>query len=349
MKKSLFVVAIAAIALASCSQDDDLDVSSKRTAIQFRPGIGVESRASEITNANLADINVTAFMGDQKFFPEMTFSKEDGSAYFVSSPEYYWPADDSELTFYAYAPTAPGGTVSIESDAKTMTDFTVAPEIVDQVDFVTAVGTGKRSVNESAGMPLTFNHQLAQIEVRAKTANDVYTFAISGVRIGQTVDNGSFDFATSDWTLGTDKAIYSDTYDTPITLTATPASVMGQGGNAIVLPQQLTAWNPDTDAANSAKGAYLAVKLNVSTKATGVVVYPYPTNPDCDWAAIPIDTNLQAGKKYIYTLDFTHGAGYVDPNDPIPGNPVLGGTIKFTVDVVDWVDTPVDVDMTTIK
>ncbi|MDE6278660.1 MAG: fimbrillin family protein, partial [Paramuribaculum sp.] len=124
-------------------------------------------------------------------------------------------------------------------------------------------------------------------------------------------------------------------------------SVMGNGGNAIILPQQLTAWDPQNDPSNSAKGAYLSIKLQIATAETGVQVYPFPSNGQCQWAAIPIDTNWEAGKKYIYTLDLTHGAGYVDPNDPIPGNPVLGGPIKFTVDVVDWVDTYVDLPAVT--
>lgn len=194
---------------------------------------------------------------------------------------------------------------------------------------------------------MTFDHQLVQIEVRAKTTNDVYTFNVSGVRIGQAVSKGSYDFTTTNWSLGTDKAIYTDTYTTAKKLGTEAVSVMGEGGNAMILPQQLTAWNPTTDGANAAKGAYLSIKLQITTTATGVQVYPFPSNGDCQWAAIPIDTNWEAGKKYIYTLDLSHGAGYVDPNDPTPGTPVLGGPIKFTVDVEPWVDTTVDTPMTT--
>ncbi len=337
------IAAMAAVALASCSQDEPV-VSNPGRAIDFRSAMS--SRATETTNANLTSINVAAFMGDKLFFPTMDFTKgSDG--FFTSLTEYYWPGDDTELTFYAFSPANPGGVVSLTADDKSVTNFTTAPTMADQVDFITANATGKKSVNETSGVPLTFNHQLSQIEVRAKTENTVYTFSISGVRIGQPVSTGSYDFVTSDWTLDSDKAIYTDTYTEPKVLTSDAVSVMGDGGNAMLLPQQLTAWDPASDASNSAKGAYLSVKLNVSTAETGVQVYPFPSNGDCQWAAIPIDTNWEAGKKYIYTLDFTHGAGYVDPNDPIPGDPVLGGPIKFTVDVVDWVDTPVDVPMTT--
>lgn len=313
-------------------------------AIDFRSAM--DSRATETNNANLTSINAVAFLGDQLYFPVMNFTKgSDG--FFTSQTEYYWPGDNSELSFFAYAPANPGGTVTLTPDAKTLSDFSPAATMADQIDFVTAQANGTKGVNETSGVPLTFNHQLVQIEVRAKSDNKVYTFSISGVRIGQPVSKGSFDFTTSGWTLGKDKAIYTDTYNTAKVLGSDAVSVMGEGGNAMILPQKLTAWNPSGDAANSSKGAYLSVRLNVSTTETGVQIYPFPSNAKCEWAAIPIDTNWEAGKKYIYTLDLTHGAGYVDPEDPNPGVPVLGGPIKFTVDVVDWVDTPSTLPMTT--
>lgn len=342
-KTSMLGMALITLTLASCSDDEPLSENRGR-AIDFRSAL--DSRATETTNANLTDINVAAFLGDQLYFPVMKYSKGDGG-FFTSTTEYYWPGDDSQLSFVAYAPANPGGTVTIDPSAQRMTGFSPAANMGDQIDFVTAKATGTKSANEAKGVPLTFNHQLSQIEVRALTTNDVYTFNVTGVRIGQPVSKGDFDFSTEAWAIGTDKAIYTDTYDTPKTLTAEATSIMGEGGNAMVLPQQLVAWAPDTDAANSSKGAYLSIKLQINTAATGAQIYPFPSNGDCQWAAIPIDTNWQAGKKYIYTLDLTHGAGYVDPNDPTPGKPVLGGPIKFTVDVVDWVDNDVNLPMTT--
>lgn len=346
MKKKnapLMLAAIAAVALASCSEEEPVSVNQGR-AIDFRSAM--DSRATETTNANLESIQAAAFLDNQLFFPDMQFNKGSDD-FFTSTKEYRWPGDNSQLAFYAYAPANPGGTVTLTADAKSMADFSPAAKIADQIDFITAYATGTKNANETAGVPLTFNHQLAQIEVRAKSNNDVYTFAISGVRIGQPVSKAAFDFATSKWALASDKAIYTETYTDAKELGAEAVSVMGEGGNAMVLPQQLTAWKPESDSTNTAKGAYLSVKLNVSTTETGVQVYPFPSDGDCQWAAIPVNTNWEAGKKYIYTLDLTQGAGYVDPDDPQPGKPVLGGPIKFTVDVVDWVDTPSDLPMTT--
>ncbi len=349
MTTKLYLLALAAAttaAMSSCSQDEPISVATGENAISFRPAMGA-SRAVETTNDNLSQITVSSFIGDQLYIDQVAYNK-DSDGFFKSSPEYNWPGDDSQLTFYAYAPANPGD-VTITKDAKTLTDFSPATSPADQIDFITATATGTRTANEASGVELTFNHQLSQIEVLAKTDNTLYDYEISGVRIGQPVSIGSFDFDSAAWTLGTDKAIYEETYTTPVKLTSTAASVMGTEGNAMLLPQQLTAWTPDTDGSNTAKGAYLSVKLRITTAETGAQLYPFPSNGDCQWAAIPIDTNWEPGKKYIYTLDLTNGAGYVDPNDPIPGDPVLGGPIRFTVNVVDWTDAPVALPMTTDK
>ena len=68
-----------------------------------------------------------------------------------------------------------------------------------------------------------------------------------------------------------------------------------------------------------------------------------------------IGTNWEPGKKYVYTLDFSNGAGKVDPEkeqptdpdvDPFdPGENILGSSIKFTVEVTPWEDAAQDVNM----
>lgn len=339
--KLLFAFAVLGLGMASCAQDEAVS-ENKGNAISFRPAMG--TRATETTNANLSDIKVAAFLGDETFFEPLDFIKGSDS-FFTSSPEYHWPGDDAELSFYAYAPANLSG-VTLTPTEKTLTDFSPAASIADQIDFITSNATGTRSANEASGVELTFDHRLVQIEIRAKADNEAYTFKISGIRIGEPVAKGSFDFGTNAWTLGSNKAIYEETYANPLTLTANAQNIMGTEGNAMLLPQQLVAWDPTGDASNTSAGAYLSVKLQVNT-AAGAQVYPFNTNTDCQWAAIPINTNWEPGKKYIYTLDLSHGAGYVDPHDPEPGTPVLGGPIKFTVNVVDWNDTPVDLPMTT--
>lgn len=67
---------------------------------------------------------------------------------------------------------------------------------------------------------------------------------------------------------------------------------------------------------------------------------------DYAWASIPLSGTWEQGKKYIYTLDFTEGGGNVDPDDPHPGESVLGEPIKLKVTVNDWTDADSTIPMT---
>lgn len=348
----LLLMGAVAFSLASCADDEPSFISeqSDSQAISFRPAMG--SRAVETTNANLSSIFVTAIQegATVDYFSNLEFVKgTDG--YFESTPVYNWPGDDSNLTFYSYSPSADelGATITIDPTTKTMTDFSVAEDIADQVDFITATATGNNKANKDTGVELTFSHQLSQIELRAKSSSPTYNFKIIGMRIGRAQYMGSFDFTNSTWTLDDwhDTYVYESSCDT-VTLAADPVSIMGASGNAMLLPQSLTPWSPTGDPDNVAREAYLSVLVNITTK-DGAQVYPFLSDPKkrtYAWASIPLSATWEAGKKYVYTLDFTKGAGFVDPDDPTPGQPVLGGDIKLKVNVLPWVDTPADTPMT---
>ena len=353
MKKQFLFIVVAALAMASCSKDEQTAVN-RGAAIDFRGAMA--TRATETITANLDDIFVTALdKNNANFFTDEQFTK-DVDNFFKSTTSYYWPNDDSELKFFAYAPSSSdlGSTVTIDNSTKTLADFSPKTTIADQKDFVSCQATGKKSVNESAGVALTFKHQLSQIEIKAKNDQDAYRYKVVAVRIGQPVSKGTFDFDTEDWQLETDKVNYTVPDFGEITLNGTPESLMGAGGSAMLIPQQLTAWDAAGDKPNVNKGAYLAVKLQITTKA-GARVYPAAVVGDYDWAAVPVHTNWEAAKKYVYTLDFTNGAGKVDPEkeeptdptDPFhPGDDILGDSpIKFTVTVTEWVEEAKDINM----
>ena len=138
------------------------------------------------------------------------------------------------------------------------------------------------------------------------------------------------------------------TYNDAVVLGTDAKELMNGGENAMLLPQALTAWDWDGgngDKENTKNGAYLAVLVKITTKDDALV---YPFNEDSEdyaWAAIPVEGSWEAGKRYVYTLDFTSGAGYVDPTYPVkPGEPILVGNIRFNVDIEGWADENLDID-----
>lgn len=371
MKKTpLFLMAVSAIALASCSEDEPVSVrQSTNEAISFRSGMG--TRATETTNANLDKIFVTAVYGDSTinsstgrmsgfkntlYFDNTEFDKGSDSFFTAAGgKEYSWLAPTQQINFFAYAPSQDdlGADILMKDDNSGMTleSFAVPESIADQVDFITANASGTRKNNETSGVELTFDHRLSQIELRAKSENDNYTYKVIGARIGRPQFMGTFDFNSNEWTLDDwhDTAIYDAACDTT-TLSSAPVSIMGTDGNAMLMPQTLTPWDSKNDPDNVAREAYLSVLVNITRTDNGVQIYPFANESEFThqpvrqygWASIPLSGTWEQGKKYIYTLDFTNGAGVTDPDDPYPGTQIIGGPIKFTVQVNDWVETNAD-------
>ena len=103
-------------------------------------------------------------------------------------------------------------------------------------------------------------------------------------------------------------------------------------------------------------GGFFSVLVNIRMKA-GASVYPDKAGGYA-WVAIPVYYvwDAQQGKKFTYTLDFSNGAGRVDPvdpgtdvdpgnKDPDKGDKILGDPIKFTVTVTPWNPTDNDINM----
>ena len=344
MKKILYMTAIAALAIVSCTKDNAKEVNMGR-AIDFRVAT---TRATETTTENLDKIWVTAISESlTNHFTKVEFAKE--GSYFVTPNAYYWPADGSELTFYAYAPAESaiaGESLTLDGTTQKLTGFAPALDVKSQHDVTAAVATGSKADSEN-GVALLFDHVLTQVEIQAYSNNTGYKHKVKGVRIGKVGAKGDYDFKLRDWTLNGTKANYEITYDTPIELTSEVKNIMGdygkelddatRNGNAMLIPQSHTPWDVTNDAGNAAEGAYIAVLVNIET-AEGAIVYP-ETEDEYAWVAFPLDGEWVRGFKYVYKMDFTNGSGYKDPessDDDDKGDSVLGGKIIFTHYIDSW-------------
>lgn len=381
MKKNLFFfVASAAIALTSCSNEDVVE-SSSGNAIDFRVAIGsgATSRGVETTHSNLSQFYVTALTLNHNtvYFSNALFTRQGTNNFFQSSEEYPWPGHN-KLKFYAYSyysgledgkpkalEASKYGSVHIDEEVQTIT-FTPQQNVPDQIDLVTAYKQASKEDVKSNGVGLEFNHMLCEIQIMAKSENTEYDFDVMGVRIGCVNKTGTLDLnprtdETSPWSFPTDDKIdYKVIHEQPITLSSTVTGISAATktgvGYSMPIPQPLTAWDHVNDKRNSQGGAFLAVLLKITTKATNLQVYPRPANvdgvevgnstdkPGYGWACVPISTNWQPGIRYVYTLDFSYGAGQVPPEDPTdPGDDILSGQIGFNVTLNGWANGSQDV------
>ena len=217
MKKTVFIAALAVVAMASCTKNE-LKVPSAGTeaVISFQPVVANATKATYLTTANMkdecdefgvfawyAEPTLAASLTATAYMDNVTVSYDDaidetgslGSGAWAPSSPYYWPKNGT-LSFDAYAPanahaTTPGagtGTVTSAVDkGLKIENYTVAA-LANQYDLLYSTRTldKKKSTDGTNttydGVDIAFNHALAAIEVTAKTDDD-YSDAIKLTKI----------------------------------------------------------------------------------------------------------------------------------------------------------------------
>ena len=207
-----------------------------------------------------------------------------------------------------------------------MTDFSPNAAASDQKDFVYTSATGNGSSNGETGIDLNFKHALTEISIDAKNSNTAYTVTVTGVRIGNVKTKGTFTFPSTtgtdaSWSLSdetSDKGNYETTWTEGVTLGGEVSTLDKSNVPFMIIPQSLTSTTKYDD------GNYIAMKVKITMQG-GKVLHD-------GWAYIGIDTNWEMGKHYVYTLDFSNGAGQDDNGKDI----ISGKNIKLNVSVTPW-------------
>lgn len=363
--KKFFFFAVAALALASCSNDETVEVNQGE-AISFRPLVNNMTRAAsvaEVTTANLSSFTVNAMEASttNPYFSNAVYTKQsDGS--FTCAAKYYWPASES-LDFYAYAPA--GNSQVTYTDYKT---FTVTPtagtDPANQVDLVYAATKSKNKADNATGVVLNFRHTGAKIVCQVQNSSTALKFGVEGWKVGYLAPSGIFTFADANtdgkntgsgttltygqwgsWGTRSVATEYASTF-TKVDIAA-GASATALDGEMILVPQALTAATDYAATTENAKlnGTFIAVKLYILNAADSKLIAGggTTTSPTTIWAIWPTGGyNWEPGKKYTYTIDLA-GGGYFEQNNNDGDDdldPLLeGAEIKFvSVTVDDWTD-----------
>lgn len=359
--KAIHVLAAAALVLASCSNDSTVEMR-QGSEIRFRTSLGMNTRAlpADLPGLRQSGFFVSAFDasgGGVSEFKDILFGYEDGYGW-ASDPVKFWPEDGSELRFVAASPEASawGGTCEGGKLGELkVTGFSPDADIAGQRDLLTGYASGSK--NNTAGVGIELRHVLTQVEVRAKSTNKAYRYDVKAVRIGSVRSTGDYTFPSEadtdgSWTLKDGSYASYTTQDLaePVRLASDAKELMGEGGTAMLLPQQLMAWDVENDKENKKNGSYIALLLKITTD-TGAQVYP-AAKGEYGWAAVAIGgsaeskkNHWQPGDKYVYTLDFSGGAGVTPPDSPDPGEPILGQPIRLAVTVNGWTIRQQDVEL----
>ena len=356
MKSKYLAVALSAVALTACNNEDVLEVNQGR-GISFQVATEASTRATATTTSTIDNFKVWGFTDGKTLMNGIEVSKS-GSEWTYDGT-IFWPATD--VDFYSVSPADVTG-VNITSSSQKITGFTVDTDQSKQVDLLYAVNKGEKKVDhEASAVNINFRHALSQIVFKAKNTNENLKVIVKGVKIANIKKAGDFtypDAATTAHNNSTTGSIVATTQGTwsnvstaekfsagmdaaGVTLDGkveTAKDLSNATGALFMIPQSLTAWDPKTEGCLASDDVYFLLNCQILS-GTNKDIQVWPSEAEKDFAEIAVPANAltwEQGKKYVYTFIFGEGAGYEPGENPNP-DPTLVG-IDFTVTVDEFID-----------
>lgn len=217
MKKSLFIMALGAIALTSCSQDEVLEV--KQDAIAFTAFTENLSRATAKTDLGTADNfvvyaneNVTGGKAYIQGVVATTIGAGGGTGEFKLASTYYWPVN--ALNFYCISPASLAkGTITPANNIPAISTYTVDSDHAEDLLYSVAKGLKRGATTGNDGKiadvdadgvaDINFRHALSMIQF--KFASDVtydLDVTVSEIQLVNVAQTGAYalpEYTTSPW------------------------------------------------------------------------------------------------------------------------------------------------------
>lgn len=335
MKKSFLMFGVAAMALASCTQNEVVEYAENR-AIQFDTFVNNNTRAvTELKTEDLTKFNVFAYHGTNTVDYNNVLVTGDNSSGWTPAANAYWQAGNA-YEFAAYSnqneaiTSEPG--VSFANKTLTFTSYTV-----DEKDLVAAQTSvaSQTDVNSYTAVNLTFYHMLSQIKFTFTNSDAAdYTLKISNIKItaGKTA-TGTFAMSggtpSISWTSNAD----GEYTIADITDIAKGANQTTESESLLILPQNtdnlkvtFTATLTDAGGTKIAEGNFEAL-LDIDGNAE--------------------TSNWMPGYRYNYTATLNGSDVPVDPTDPDEPDAKPKVITFGTITVDPWENSDPATDSTT--
>ncbi len=165
MKKSLFMLGAVAIALASCTQNEVVEVADSR-AIGFESFVGKTTKAVSETTLETLKSGFSVYGGYAtvtNVFAGVTVTSSDGSNW-TYSPKRYW-VEGENYKFAAFAPATAGGNKTFNYGDGHLDIIDYVADINNPVDLVYAEYSVTAQASGNSSVSLSFDHIMSWIKI----------------------------------------------------------------------------------------------------------------------------------------------------------------------------------------
>ena len=190
MKKILFIAALAATVMSSCSNEDDLTGSTANVTDNNEIAFVTNNQAMAQTRSvttSLTDFYVTAVTEDNEHYIERARMALSSGTFKSTNTKLYWPTT-GKLNFYALNALMP---IKYNENGVPQHTFTGVDGDKDYVAAVSA-NTSKVSV-----VPLTFNHIMTRVGVTVTMNNDLLDYKLKSIKAVDIRNGGVYTFGTT--------------------------------------------------------------------------------------------------------------------------------------------------------
>lgn len=312
--KKILLVALAAAAMVSCSQNDEFENESSKAEIKFSTVVKAGTKASVVTTANFTTFTVNGYktagdMSDQLqlsagFMDDAGVTKSGNVWNFDDNAKFYWPLT-GKVQFFATSPAQP---LNINSAGYPKFEYTIKA-VASQEDLIAANVINQAKATSAISLP--FKHLLTQVNfsIKGKEAGFIYT--VSKLEISGAMDKANFTF-NGTATVGA--------WDTPTASTANLLYVY-DGNPVVVAP---TADNLDTAITNfeeSGKALFILMPQELTNVNLAITYKAAPSDKPTEYTyddtkTVKLTGKWEMGKNVRYTLTLSNDASPItfDPN-----------------------------------
>lgn len=249
MKKQL-ILAVAALALAACSNDENLTPNDRPVEIRLSSGIEVQTRAAtdiqgSAFDANeLVDVYINEYtQGQATTIYDSPLTYTTGASNAMNPPtgqQPYFPTSGNGVTIYAVYPSTSetfaeggysNGTFTIQKDQSTNNTSGDKNYKLSDLMYGTA-NNGAEVQRTSSNVTIKFSHLLSKVTVNLKAGSGLVDANLNNAVVSLLGLQPTIGFTTS--TGETGEVSGTATEITVMTVTSTALS-----GSAIIVPQSL--------------------------------------------------------------------------------------------------------------